>query len=663
MCGIAGRLNFDRDRPIDRDVLREMMDRIQHRGPDGGGEYVRGPVGLGHRRLSIIDLATGSQPMCNEDGTIWVVYNGEIYNFRELRTSLESRGHVFRSTSDTEVIVHLYEEMGERCVTRLQGMFAFALWDERKQQLLLARDRVGIKPLYFANVGNAIIFASEIKSLLADPELDPQINLRAIDRFITYYYPPDDQTLFDSVRKLPPGHYLTVRDGQIAKTQYWDLSFAAPAAGERFDDAVDTLRELLSWTVRDHMISDVPLGILLSGGVDSTGLLSYAVRHAQSSVHTFTLGFAGAGVEDERPYARLAAQTFGTIHHEISLSADDFQALLPTYVWHMEEPVCEPPAIALYAVSRLARRSSVKVLLSGEGGDEAFGGYQTYRNLLLLEALKRALGPARGLLRIALQTLAKAGYERLGKYGCLVDPPHSAYYLSRTATPFTPFNRLKQDLYGPALVAAVESAAPDASTRPLFDHAVGDSMLNRMLYVDTKTWLPGDLLLKADKMTMATSVELRVPFLDTRVLEFAASLPSRYKVHGWELKRVLKAALRKSVPEAILRRKKAGFPVPYEAWLRNEMREYVSDTLLAVDAASASFFSRRAVKELLDRHQRGENSSKEVFCLLVLELWCKQFRQPSRVASPRRHNREASACAAAPSLVVVPPGQYLGMQQ
>jgi asparagine synthase (glutamine-hydrolysing) len=625
MCGICGKLNFNRQKPVDQVLIRQMMDMIQHRGPDGSGEFLSGPIGLGHRRLTIIDLNTGSQPMSNEDGTVWVVYNGEIYNFHELRRELEGRGHQFKSTTDTEVIVHLYEELGDQCVTRLRGMFAFALWDERQQRLLLARDRVGVKPLYYANTGKSLLFSSEMKSLLVDPDINRRVNPNAIDRFLTYYYLAGNETLFEGIFKLDPGHYLTVQDGEISVEQYWDLRFEIPPCPPSFDEAVDGLRELLSRTVKDHMISDVPVGVLLSGGVDSTGILSYATQHADRPMHTFTMGFSGANFQDERPYARLASQKFGTIHHEISMCANDFREFLPQYVWHMEEPVCEPPAIALYFVSQLARQSSVKVLLSGEGGDEAFGGYQTYRNLLILEKLKSACGPAKGLLRLGFQALGHAGCKRIGNYANLIDPTLAKYYLSRTATPYTPFNQLKPELFNSEFAALLGIQPQVMLTHKLFEQMNGQSLLNSMLYVDTKTWLPDDLLVKADKMTMAASVELRVPLLDYRVLEFAASLPLHYKVSGKKLKRILKAALVKTVPEEILNRKKTGFPVPYDGWMRKEMKDFVFDTILATNTGLDSYFCKDALTNLLQMHQKGQGYSKEVFSLLVLELWHRQF--------------------------------------
>lgn len=625
MCGICGKLNFDRQQPVELGLLQRMMDLIYHRGPDGSGEYRRVPVGLGHRRLSIIDLSTGDQPMCNEDGTVWVVYNGEIYNFLELRSDLEAWGHKFKSKTDTEVIVHLYEDLGVECVSHFRGMFAFALWDERKQLLLLARDRVGIKPLYYANTGKALVFGSEMKSILADQSVERRVNPRAIDRFLTYYYLPGNETLLEGVLKLEPGYYLTVQSGKIEKRQYWDLKFPIKAREIGFREAVDELRLLLRRVVKDHMLSDVPVGVLLSGGVDSTGVLRYAVEQTDRPIQTFTIGFEGQRFADERPYARLAAQKYGTKHQEITITARDFQDFLPKYVWHMEEPVCEPPAVALYFVSQLAQQASIKVLLSGEGGDEAFGGYQNYRNLLLLEGLKSFFGLAKGSLQLGFQMLANLGWKRVKPYGALVDTPLSEYYLSRTATPNTPFNRIKKTLYNKEFAETLGTQPSNIPTHSLFGRLDGRSHLNQMLYVDTKTWLPDDLLVKADKITMATSVELRVPLLDFQVLEFAASLPQNYKVSGWKLKRILKTALGESVPQEILKRKKTGFPVPYENWLQKEMRNFVSDTILSQSAALNTYFLRSEISKLLLTHERFDGFSKEIFSLLVLELLHRQF--------------------------------------
>jgi asparagine synthase (glutamine-hydrolysing) len=657
MCGICGKLNFDPGEPVEPELVQAMMDRIAHRGPDGAGAFVSGAVGLGHRRLSIIDLSTGDQPMCNEDGSVWVVYNGEIYNFRELRADLQRRGHRFKSTSDTEVIVHLYEELGDACVARFEGMFAFALWDAKRRRLLLARDRVGIKPLYIANTGRALLFASEIKSLLAEPGVGRRVDPQAVDRFLTYYYLPGEATLFDGIEKLPPGHYLTVSSGRVAVRRYWDLPLEAADPALPFAAAVDRLRNLLKEAVERHLISDVPVGVLLSGGVDSAGVLAHAAAHTAEPLHTFTMGFEGRGFADERPYARLAAAAFGTRHHEVTMTAAEFRDFLPRYVWHMEEPVCEPPAVALFFVSRLARDSGVKVLLSGEGGDEAFAGYQDYRNLLYLERLKAAFGPFKSVLRAGFAALASAGWRRGRHYADLVPASVDDYYYSRTSTPTAPFNRGKESLYLPGFKAMLGTRRSDAPTRCLLETTAQHSLLGRMLYVDTKTWLPDDLLVKADKMTMATSVELRVPLLDASILQFAASLPDRYKVDGRNLKRILKAALAPIVPPQILARRKAGFPVPYAQWLRGELKDFVRDALLGPDAHLGAYFSRPAVARLVQEHIDGEDRAKEVFSLLVLELWHRRFMTAEvRATAPDGARADHSRLGARPTLAAGAPG-------
>ena len=649
MCGICGKFNFDRERHVDPGILRRMLDTIRHRGPDGSGYYLSGPVGLGHRRLSIIDLESGDQPMSNEDGSIWTVYNGEIYNFAELRAELKGRGHRFTSRSDTEVIVHLYEELGDECVTKFNGMFAFALWDERRQRLLLARDRLGIKPLYLRRSGQGITFASEVKALLVDPEAGPvQLNSRAVDRFLSFYYLPGEETLFQGIVKLQPGHCLSVSADRWALSQYWDLSFDPDPHPQSYEDAVAEVEARLRGSVSAHMISDVPVGVLLSGGVDSSGILSYATRQS-GPVHSFTMGFDGGAFADERPYARLAADKFGSVHHDISLTAREFAEFLPRYVWHMEEPVCEPPAVALYFVAALARRTGVKVLLSGEGGDEAFGGYPEYRNLLWLERLKSALGPARGLLPLGFELLSRMGWSRGGHYAELSGRPLEDYYYSRTASPASPFSRLKPGIYGSEFAARVAPGSAADSTAALWSRSRHWPILHRMLYVDSKTWLPDDLLVKADKMTMAASVELRVPLLDHTLLEFAASLPAHYKVSGHRLKRVLKAALKGNVPPEIIERKKTGFPVPYETCMRGELKELVADSILSAGSFAGACFTRRVVSKLIDDFGRGRRCSKEVFSLLVMEHWYQQFMGRVGLEASAVGSESVSHRAAAPN--------------
>jgi asparagine synthase (glutamine-hydrolysing) len=635
MCGIVGKVHFDVQQPVDPELIQRMMDVIAHRGPDGEGKFVRGPVGLGHRRLSIIDLrSTGAQPMSNEDGTVWIVFNGEIYNFPELREELLSRGHAFRSTTDTEVIVHLYEELGVECLKRLRGMFAFAIWDDKQRTLFLARDRVGIKPLYYCQTGHALVFGSELKSLLLDPSVPRDVNPQAIDRFLTYLYLPGKDTLFQASHKLEPGHYLVVRNGTVECRQYWDLHYQPTDRWSSIGEAAEELSGLIRRTVKDHMISDVPVGFLASGGVDSTALLSYAIEETDKQIQTFTVGFEGEGFADERPYARMASQRFGTQHFDITMSAEDFCDFLPRYVWHMEEPVCEPPAIALYYVSKLAR-SQVKVLLSGEGGDEAFGGYPEYKNYAAFERCKAVAGPFRGLAGLALGVAGRIrGLERLDKYAGLTNLALPEYYYSRVTSPRQYFNLNKAALYSDDFAQQVDFTRSADLTKTLFAHVKEQPELNQMLYVDTKTWLPDDLLVKADKMTMATSLELRVPFLDHQVLEFAAALPPEFKVSGRATKRVLKKAFEARIPREIISRKKTGFPVPFSRWLNNEMRDFVAEALLSSRAVSRGYFRRRSIERMLASGNGNGANANEAFSMLILEFWHRQFADQAGAMKP-----------------------------
>jgi asparagine synthase (glutamine-hydrolysing) len=606
-----------------------MADAIQHRGPDDEGYYHSGPLGFGFRRLSIIDLHTGHQPISNENNTVWIVFNGEIYNYRELRLDLQNRGHEFKTQTDTEVIVHLYEEWGEQCIEKLRGMFAFAIWDENRKQLLLARDRVGIKPLYYWLSDKSLVFGSEIKALLADPEVKAEVSPEMIDRFLTFLYLPGEETLLLNVRKLAPGTYMIVRKGKTQIQKYWDLQFSPKVQSQ--EQAERELLELLEESVQLHMISDVPVGFLLSGGLDSTAMLGFAAGKTHHPLSSYTLGFSDAGVIDERPYASLAAKQFGTEHHETTITSQDFADFLPQFAWHMEEPVCEPQAVALYYVSRLAKKH-VKVLISGEGGDEAFAGYQTFRGVLWLERLKSVLGP---LLHVAAP-LARfinraADSNRLRKYIPLFERRFDEYYFGRTYAPAGYFNSAYRKFYTQDFAAFVDKQLSVFPAKQHLHCDCAEGVLNKMLYVDTKTSLPDDLLLKADKMTMANSIELRVPLLDHKILEFAASLPENFKVRRFTTKYIAKRALRSRVPQEILHRKKAGFPVPYESWLRTELRSWVHDVLLDRETTSRGYFDRSSVEHLLDENARSGRYSKELLSLTVLELWHRSF-----LASPKQ---------------------------
>ena len=602
-----------------------MIAPLAHRGPDGQGVHLDGNIGLGHVRLSIIDLNTGAQPMTNEDESVWIVFNGEIYNFAALRERLVARGHVFRSQSDTEVIVHAYEEFGPDCVRELRGMFAFAIWDSKRRRLFVARDRVGIKPLYFCQAGGAFYFASELKAIIADTAVPRDINLSGIRQFLSFHYLPGTETLFQHIHKLPPGHSLTVDSGRVTQQRYWDLCFTRERWKMPFEEATAELHDLLASTVRDHMIADVPVGILSSGGVDSSAILSFAVQATDKKIKTFTVGFDGNQVIDERPYARLAAERIGTEHFETSISAEDFWSFLPDYVWHMEEPVCEPPAVALFYVSRLAREH-VKVVLSGEGGDEAFAGYPNYPNMLWLDQVRARLGPLARSTGVGAEFAGRLfGNEKCRRYGSALGRPLATQYFSRTSGPTGFFNANAGSFFAPDFLCQTASVSAPKFIGNLTASLAEESLLSQMLYVDSKTWLPDDLLLKADKITMANSLELRVPLLDHVVLEFAASLPPDFKVRNWETKRILKATFAKSLPDEILKRKKAGFPVPYESWLRGELKQQVRDLLLSDRCLSRGYFKPAEVRRLLAANACEGRFAKEVFCLLVLELWHRTF--------------------------------------
>ncbi|MGA7410090.1 MAG: asparagine synthase (glutamine-hydrolyzing) [Bryobacteraceae bacterium] len=631
MCGICGKLTFEQDDEVSPALVSAMLSTITHRGPDGEGIHVSPQVGLGHRRLAIIDLSGGAQPLSNEDGTVWISFNGEIYNYLELRENLLRRGHQFRTKSDTEVIVHLYEEMGEACVEKLRGMFAFAIWDARQRILLLARDRVGIKPLYYHLNDRSLVFGSEIKAILADPEVNAELRPEMIDRFLTFFYMPGEDTLLRNIQKLGPACYMVVKDGRATIRKYWDLNFSP--ADRTFRDASDELEAILEESVRLHMISDVPVGFLLSGGVDSTAVLGFAAGKTDHPLSSFTLGFDAPGIIDERPYAQLAAKAYGSEHHELTITSGQFRDFLPKYVWHMEEPVCEPPAIALYYVSKLAK-DHVKVLLSGEGGDEAFAGYQNYRSLLWMERLKNVLGPLRSASSSAVggvNRLLKNG--KLAKFGPLLDIPLDQYYYGRTSGPLAYFNGHNRDnLYTTQFARDTNKSQSLKVVADYLINTAGFDTLSKMLYVDTKTWLTDDLLLKADKMTMANSVELRVPLLDHKLLEFAASLPSKFKIHGFTTKYIAKRVLEKRVPEPIIKRRKAGFPVPYGAWLRTEMKEWLFDLLLDPQTINRGYFNRSAVENLLTESAGSGSHSKELFSLATLELWHRTFLQQPKTA-------------------------------
>jgi asparagine synthase (glutamine-hydrolysing) len=635
MCGIVGKVQLRHDDRVTGNEIAALLQPIAHRGPDGSGIHVDGPAGIGHVRLAIIDLSTGAQPMANEDESVWIVFNGEIYNYQELAAELVARGHVFRSRSDTETIIHLYEEYGDDCLTRLRGMFTFAIWDQRQRRLLVARDRVGIKPLYYCQAGSALLFASEMKALLADPSVGRGINDAALRHFYSFYYGHRAETPFRNIKKLLPGHKLIVERGSVLERQYWDLQFKSERHDATIREVEDSLYDLLKHTVADHMIADVPVGVLLSGGVDSSAVLSLAVQSTSRKVSSYTIGFDDPGTIDERPFAREVAMRFGSEHNELSITPEDFWGFLRDYVWYMEEPVCEPPAVALFYISRLARKH-VKVLLSGEGGDEAFAGYPSYVWMMLAKLIGKSLGVTAPYIGSGLGLVGGAfGLQRLSRYSKVIGEDLHTHYYSRASDPTKPLNRLASEIFSQQFLDETGYASPQRYMREVLTPVKSCSLLDQMLYADTKTWLPDDLLIKADKMTMANSLELRVPLLDHRVLEFAATLAPVHKIQGREQKRALKGAFAKILPNEILNRKKAGFPVPYARWLSGPLAKRVREVVLSNEAIARGYLRRDGVERLLIANERTGKYAKEVFSLLIGELWFDVFCRPSLGGSER----------------------------
>ncbi|MGH9752305.1 MAG: asparagine synthase (glutamine-hydrolyzing) [Blastocatellia bacterium] len=624
MCGIVGMSSPElMENAAARDLTARMLGVIEHRGPDDEGHYIGQGIAMGMRRLSIIDLATGRQPISNEDGSVWIVFNGEIYNHHELRELLLARGHKLRTRSDTETIVHLYEDEGERCVDRLRGMFAFAIWDSQERRLFLARDRVGKKPLHYAMAGRTLVFGSEIKSLLQHPGVKREVNPQAISDFLSFGYVPDPATAFDGVYKLPPGHTLTFKDGLISMRRYWDFDYSGDLGEEgprepeaREEDYIERLRELIAESVRLRLESEVPLGAFLSGGIDSSFVVAMMAREMQ--VKTFSIGFSDAGF-DELRYARIAARHFGSDHHEFVVTPDVCR-LVEEIVWHHDEPFADVSSIPTYVVSKMARQH-VTVALSGDGGDEVFGGYERYvvdRQRRRYERVPAFL--RRGLLR-ASQALPQGVYGKRFLRNIALEPTaryvDSVIYFDRDAQ----LNLLSEDArrelagYNPAERFERTFAAPASRSR-----------LERLLYLDSKTYLPGDILVKVDRMSMANSLETRAPLLDHRLIEFAQTIPETFKLRGLETKYILKRAAEGLVPNEIINRPKRGFDVPIRRWLNRELREMLDDTLRSARARERGDFNHHAVLAILDEHRRGvRDHARHLWSLLVLELWRRAF--------------------------------------
>jgi asparagine synthase (glutamine-hydrolysing) len=625
MCGIAGFVNTH-DAPPAREreaVLTRMLTVITHRGPDDEGTLVADGAAIGMRRLSIIDLAGGHQPISNEDGTLSIVFNGEIYNFKELHAELESRGHTFRTHSDTEAIVHAYEEYGAACVEHLRGMFAFAIWDAHARTLFLARDRVGKKPLYYAlTARDTLVFGSELKSLLEHPEVEREIDPRALDAYLTFGYVPDPLCILKGVNKLPPGHHLTFAGGRVALKQYWDFQFEADgdAQRRRADDYLEELRALLDESVRIRMIADVPLGAFLSGGIDSSAVVGLMARNSDRPVKTFSIGF-NEDSYDELKYARVAARHFNTEHHEFVVTPDIVQ-IVDELAWHFDEPFADPSALPTYMVSKLAREH-VTVALSGDGGDELFAGYTRYlveQRRAPFERVPRVV--RRGLMRPLSERLPHGAWGRNYLHNVSLDAA------DRFLDSVSVFTRLTRGaLYTDAFRAQlVNEDGAGASFRALASRVRTGEPLDALLYLDSKTYLPGDILTKVDRMSMAVSLEARAPLLDHKLIEFVARIPAALKLKSGETKHIFKRAIADFVPAEILHRPKQGFGVPVQQWINEQLREQMRDTLTDSRARSRGYAEPRYVAQLLNEHERGRRDhAAPLWALFMLELWHRVF--------------------------------------
>lgn len=622
MCGIAGIFHLEGQETVSRKALARMVRTLVHRGPDDEGLFFEGPVGFGVRRLSIVDRAQGHQPLTSEDGSTWIAFNGEIYNHPNLRQFLLARGHTYRTNCDTETVVHAYEEYGDRLVEHLRGMFAFSLWDGRKKQLLLYRDRLGIKPLYYCVINNTLVFASEVKAILAYG-VPFAVEERVLECYLRLGYVPGDQTLFRHIYKLPPGHFLVADIGKptVRLQRYWGPRFeSAEMQGEA--DYVEEFGHLLEETVAQHRLGEVPQGIFLSGGVDSSALVAVAAGQVSEPVLTFSVGYADQQSHSEFPYARRVASLFRTRHLEYVLSGKNFAESLPRLIWHMDEPVADPAAIPLFFIAQLAREHAT-VVHSGEGADEILGGYSIYRKMRWISELQKFIGAAgTGILGRCLR-FPWLPY-RLTHYAELLARPLPTRYqgVRRLLT-----EGLLRQIARNSFPSSADSHYRHRLFENLYSGSQGQAELNRMLSVDLQAWLPDDLLIKADKMTMAASIELRVPFLDHRIVEFAGRLPCHLKVRDGQTKYLLKEVMRKRLPAEILMARKRGFPIPIGQWLRGELYRSAQSWLLD-SPLLRGLFKRHELEKLLRIQRSGrQDLHNEIYGLICLAVWHDVFAQ------------------------------------
>jgi asparagine synthase (glutamine-hydrolysing) len=642
MCGINGIVLSSRSSSaVSEAALVRMRDVLTHRGPDDSGIFIEGQVGLGHRRLSIVDVKAGHQPMSNEDGSLQIVFNGEIYNHADHRADLQAQGHVFATRSDTETIVHLYEQHGDRCVDYLRGMFAFAIWNRRTKELFIARDRLGVKPLYYVHKDDgSLYFASEIKALIAGGALRAELNTAALPDYFANRATSDDQTLFAGVRRLPAGHTLRWHDGKIDIKRYWDIEATAQqqSASRTPAEYVDEWRELFRTSVKLRLMADVPLGMFLSGGIDSSAIAGVMSKMVTDPIKTFSVAFK-VPEANELAYARVVAQAFGTDHHEILVEPADFLAALPHLIWHEDEPLAHSASVALYFVSQLAQRY-VKVVLTGEGSDELLAGYYRYRTTLLnFSAAKTyhrfTTEPIRRMVRSLASGIAPHSLKRkLPRTFLWLAPNIDDVYFDN----FAVFPRhMQRKLFSDRIYNELQSVDPYAGMHRYFDAHPSDTLLQRLLYTDLKTYLH-ELLMKQDQMSMAASIESRVPFLDHKLVEFSARLPDHMKLNGWTTKRVLREAMSTMLPQSILTRPKMGFPVPLERWFRDAFRPLLDDYVLGERTLARGIIQPDFARQLVVEHTSGAaNHTERLWTLVNFEMWSRMFldNDPLRGALPQ----------------------------
>lgn len=626
MCGICGAITRNQAPPIGRALLRRMNETLRHRGPDDSGDYLDDQAGLAMRRLSIVDLVTGHQPIANEDGTIWTVFNGEIYNHRELRRRLEARGHAFTTDSDTEVIVHAYEEYGDDCLLYFNGMFGIAIWDTRRRRLLLARDRIGIKPVYYHVSSDRLVFGSELKAVVAHPDVPRRIDPVALEQFLTLEYIPSPRTIFQDVQKLPPGYRLILEDGREPQVErYWNVVLHPEPRSD--PELVEQLTDLIRDAVRIRLVADVPLGAFLSGGLDSSTIVSFMAELEATPVRTFSVGF-GDPTYNELPYARMVAEAFDTVHHDEILEPD-IADLAVHLVKHLDEPVGDFSIMPTFLVSEMARRQ-VTVSLSGDGGDELFGGYDTYVAQRLDRRLYRHL-PAWLRQRVLPRWLdlvpprpAKKGLVNKAKR--FVEGAALPETWQHTRWMMFMHERDKQQLYGPQMQGMLGSGAVGELIDATFAEVAGADPLAQQQYVDLKMYLADNILTKVDRMSMAVSLEARVPLLDHRIVEFALNLPPHLKLNGDETKSILRKVAAPRLPSAVLGKAKEGFSIPLKQWLCTDLRPIMNDLLAPETLRRRGYFDAGTVTRWIEEHQRGRaNHSHRLWALMVFELWCQSM--------------------------------------